>query len=62
LKCLKCNGRMFIDRQYTTIDHIETFCMICGTRNFYHPPSSSSEGTWLLTQERLRAKNTMMPL
>jgi hypothetical protein len=53
---------MFVDRQYTTVDHIETFCMICGSRNFYHPPSLSSEGIWLLTQERLRAKSIMMPL
>ena len=53
---------MFVDRQYTSIDHLETYCIICGLRKFYHPPSSTSEGKWIITQEKLLAKNTMMPL
>lgn len=62
LKCSKCHGRIFIDRQYTTIDHIETFCVSCGDRKYYHPPQNSKEGTWLLQKEKLRAKVTMTNL
>ena len=62
LNCEKCNRRVFIDRQYTTIDHIETFCLICGSRKFYHPPLDSTEGQWLLKKEVSRAKVTITPL
>lgn len=62
LKCNRCNGRVFIDRQYTSIDHLETFCVQCGERKFYHPPKNSKEGQWLLQKEILRAKATMTSL
>jgi predicted nucleic-acid-binding Zn-ribbon protein len=62
LKCPKCKSRMFIDRQYSRVEHIETFCLNCGTRKFYNPPSASSEGLWLLQKETLRAKSTISPL
>lgn len=60
--CRKCKGRVFIDRQYTNIDHIETFCIMCGTRKFFRPPSESLEGRWLLEKEKLRAKHTITSL
>lgn len=50
---------MFIDRQYTEISHIEIFCITCGFRVFFHPPSHTAEGKWLLEKEQLRAKATM---
>jgi DNA-directed RNA polymerase subunit RPC12/RpoP len=59
MKCTKCNGRMFIDRQYTAVNHIEVFCIACGSRVFFHPPSHTLEGKWLLEKEQLRAKATM---
>lgn len=59
VKCRRCTGRMFIDRQYTSIDHIEIYCISCGARTFFHPPSSSKEGQWLLQKELTRAKNTI---
>jgi hypothetical protein len=62
LFCNKCSGRVFIDRQYTAVNHIETFCVLCGSRKFYHPPSDSREGQWLLLKEKLRAKNTIASL
>jgi hypothetical protein len=62
LNCKKCNGKMFIDRQYTSIDHLETYCISCGTRVFFHPPSASQEGKWLLRKEQLRAKSTIANL
>lgn len=62
IKCVKCNGRMFVDRQYTEINNIELFCIVCGSRKFFHPPSQTLEGQWLLKRELLRAKNTMSHL
>jgi len=62
LNCKRCNGKIFIDRQYTSHMHIETYCTRCGERKFYHPPSESREGTWLLLRERFRAKSTITSL
>jgi len=62
MSCKKCKGRMFVDRQYTEINHLEVYCMKCGTRFFFHPPSHTLEGQWLLKKELLRAKNTMSHL
>jgi len=42
-----------------TISHLEIFCLMCGSRIFYHPPSDSEEGRWLLKKEIERAKSTM---
>jgi hypothetical protein len=58
IKCEKCKKRMFIDRVYTRPEHLEVFCLCCGSRKFYNPPSASSEGTWLLQKEKLLAKST----
>jgi 5-methylcytosine-specific restriction endonuclease McrA len=60
--CKKCNGRMFIDRQYSSVDHLETFCIACGSRKFFHPPAQTGEGRWLLEKEKLLAKSTITTL
>lgn len=62
LKCKRCTGRMFLDRQYTKVDYLETYCLTCGYRVFFNPPSASSEGTWLLQKEKSRAMSTISPL
>lgn len=62
LKCSKCNKRMFIDRRFSGPGHLETYCLACGSRKFYHPPEDSEEGLWLLKKEQLRAKATITPL
>ncbi len=53
---------MFVDRQYSSQIHIETYCICCGSRKFFHPPSDSKEGRWILNQENLRAKTTIVSL
>ena len=53
---------MFLDRQYSTVGHLETYCISCGSRNFYNQPENSAEGSWLLKKEVLRAKATMSSL
>jgi 5-methylcytosine-specific restriction endonuclease McrA len=60
--CKRCNGRMFVDRQYSNVNHLETFCMLCGSRNFFHPPSESERGRWLLQKEKSRASSTITTL
>jgi predicted nucleic acid-binding Zn-ribbon protein len=62
INCKKCNGRIFIDRQYSSFMHIETYCIKCGKRKFYHPPTESAEGRWLLEKELYRAKSTITSL
>ena len=62
LKCFRCDGRMFLDRQYSTVGHLETYCMKCGSRSFFHPPQESLEGQWLLKKEVSRVKATMSSL
>lgn len=59
LKCKKCKGRMLIDRIYNSINHIEIYCLLCGTRIFFTPPEKTSEGLWLLKKEQQRAKDTI---
>lgn len=62
LKCDKCRGRVFIDRTYSSWMHLETYCILCGTRKFYNPPEKTTEGQWLLKKEVLRAKATISSL
>lgn len=62
LKCNKCYKNMFVDRQYNTVGHIETYCLYCGSRRFFHPPEDSEEGRWLLKKEQQRAKDTISSL
>lgn len=62
IKCKKCFRKMLIDRVYNSVSHMEIYCLICGSRKFFHPPSDSEEGRWLLKKEIERAKNTIAPL
>jgi len=62
IHCNRCMGRMFIDRQYSSTIHLETYCIRCGHRKFYHPPADSKEGLWLLNLENLKAKTTIVSL
>jgi len=62
IKCKKCKSRMFVDRQFNRLDHLEVYCIHCGTRVFYNPPTASEEGRWLLQKEKLRAKSTISPM
>ena len=46
---------MFVDRVYTAHNHVETFCIKCGNRKFYHN-SQSKEALWLMETEKTRIK------
>lgn len=52
--CRKCSGRMFLDRVFTDNRNYETFCIMCGDRQFV---SKNSElGQWLTRMETARLK------
>ena len=58
LTCKKCTGRMFIDRAFSEHNHMETFCIRCGTRVFYHNfDQSNGEVSWLWNMEKMRMKH-----
>ena len=54
---------MFVDRSYNAQNHLETFCIICGTRKFYHNFSKEDiEAQWLLKMEQMRAGTSISSL
>lgn len=63
IKCKKCCGRMFVDRVYNSMNHIEIFCINCGTRKFYHNSfKDDKDALWILAMEIKRAKQTISKL
>lgn len=57
MNCKRCNGKMFVDRVYSAYDHLEIFCINCGSRSMYHPPSKHGKfALWLEKMERAVAK------
>jgi len=55
--CKKCKGRIFIDRVECSVDHLEVYCIICGLRKIYRPPSRfGSSVQWLHATELNRMK------
>jgi hypothetical protein len=57
--CKKCKGRMFVDRVHSAHNHIECFCINCGARKMYHPPSKYGKfAIWLDKTEKMLAKRS----
>jgi hypothetical protein len=57
IKCSKCNGKMFVDRVFTSHDHLELYCLICGKREMYHNPQKYGKKIqWIIQQEKHMAK------
>lgn len=55
LKCKKCKGKVFVDRVHSSHDHLELFCIICGNRKMFHPPSKFGNSIkWLKDLENQR--------
>jgi hypothetical protein len=53
IKCKKCKGKVFVDRVFSERDHLETFCINCGKRDMYHPPSRFQDIKWLADREKV---------
>lgn len=46
---------MFIDRSFSEHNHLEVFCILCGSRKFYHNfDKKNGEGAWLWQMEQKR--------
>jgi predicted nucleic-acid-binding Zn-ribbon protein len=57
ITCIKCSGRMFVDRVFLSADYLELYCLICGRREMYqHPESGSKRVRWIMQMERARIK------
>lgn len=63
LTCSKCSAKMFVDRVFLTVDHLELYCLRCGKREMYHNPEKFGERIqWIMKIEKIRAKRTGSPL
>ena len=56
MKCMKCKGRVFVDRVFSQKLHMELFCILCGKRWMVNKETNSF-GRWLEEQDRLHAKD-----
>lgn len=54
--CVKCNGRVFIDRVFSQKLHMELYCIMCGKRWMINKESSIF-GKWLEQKEEVYRKN-----
>ena len=46
---------MFLDRAFSQENHLETFCIRCGTRQFYRNfDKKNGEAAWLWRMEKAR--------
>lgn len=49
---------MFIDRAFSEHNHLETFCIRCGARKFYHnfdKVNGEAARLWQMEQKRMEA-------
>jgi predicted nucleic-acid-binding Zn-ribbon protein len=48
--CIKCGGRVFVDRVFSQKLHMELFCIMCGKRWMVNKETSAF-GKWLDIKE-----------
>jgi hypothetical protein len=61
--CKRCRKRMFIDRAFSAINHIEIFCICCGSREFFHNFNENDKKAQLLLKvEKKRCQEMIFPL
>lgn len=59
LTCGKCSGRMFVDRAYSSKDHLEIFCMTCGKREIFdHITKFGERVKWIMAMETVLARRS----
>jgi hypothetical protein len=54
--CAKCSGRVFVDRVFSQMLHVELFCILCGKRWMINKETNKF-GKWLKKQDQEYAKN-----
>jgi hypothetical protein len=55
MKCMKCEGRVFVDRVFSQKLHTELFCILCGKRWMINKETNIF-GRWLEKQDREQAR------
>jgi hypothetical protein len=50
MKCVKCGGRVFVDRVFSQLTSVECYCILCGKR-WMIDKESSRFGRWLEKKE-----------
>jgi hypothetical protein len=59
IECSKCEGRMLVDRVFSSYDHLELYCLVCGKREMYnHPDRHGEVAQWIMKAEKTRARIT----
>jgi len=56
MKCMRCNGRVFVDRVFSQKLHVELFCILCGKRWMINKDTSAL-GRWLEQVEKNKLKD-----
>jgi hypothetical protein len=53
MKCIRCGGRVLIDRVFTSETYLELFCFLCGKRwELSHPQNKGGFALWLWKIEK----------
>lgn len=55
MRCIKCKGRVFIDRVFSQKMHIELYCISCGKRWMINKEMSAF-GRWINKKENEHKK------
>ena len=56
MSCIKCKGRVFVDRVFSQKLHVELFCIMCGKRWMINKDTSYL-GRWLEQIEKDKLKD-----
>jgi hypothetical protein len=56
MKCIRCKGRVFVDRVFSQKLHVELFCIMCGKRWMINKDTSPL-GRWLEQVEKNKLKD-----
>jgi hypothetical protein len=56
MKCVRCQGRVFVDRVFSQKLHVELFCIMCGKRWMINKDTSAL-GKWLEQVEKNKLRS-----
>ena len=56
MKCVRCQGRVFVDRVFSQKLHVELFCIMCGKRWMINKDTSVL-GKWLEQVEKNKLRS-----
>ena len=57
MKCMKCTGKLFLDRTFSDNKTFEVYCIMCGVRKFVG--KDTGFGKWLQAKETARLRSAL---